>query len=535
MPAPSVIFSPDAHQSIQRGFGTLADLLARTIGPAPRQILSAGSPHTDPELLSDAATIARRFLALPDRREDVGAMLARNLVWRVHQTTGDGGATAVALAHAISLRSRRYAAEGADTAGLRAGIAAGIEAALSALQQMTRPVCDERDLLHVAQTATGEQHLSTLIAEIYDILGPDGFVSVEEYLAPYLERDYIQGGQWLAHLASPYLVSNTEQHCATLQDAAVALYAGEISDLDEIRPLLETLVSTDRRRLLLVANRISGTALNTLVLNHQRKQIQLVGATCYRVGQENHHDFEDLAILTGARLFDPAIGDRLRTITPADLGTVRYVRATRDRLIVSEHSERPALREHIAALRQHLAQVLVDSDDERIEIRQRIGRLSGRVAILKVGAATRFEATTLLQKAEQGVRAVGSAMHNGVAPGGGVAYLDCIPAVRGLHLSGDARYGAEIVAQALEAPFRWIVTNAGTHAPAAILDELRRHGAGYGYDANAAAIVKLDSAGLLDSAAVLTTALRTAASAATMLLTTDVVVLKRHPELSMEP
>jgi chaperonin GroEL len=414
------------------------------------------------------------------------------------------------------------------------GIAAATNAALDALQGMARPAIGERDLLHIARTATGEPRISALLAEIYDILGPDAYVEVEEYLAPYLEREYLPGGQWKAFLASPYLISSPEQRGAVLQDGAVALFAGEISELEDIRPLLDILANTERRRLLLVANKISGAALATLVLNHQRKQIQVVAATLRRPGEQNQQDFADLAILTGARCLAPETGDQIRAITPAALGTVQFVKTTPDMLIVSNRRDNPALREHITALRQQLARA-VDGEDERAELRQRIGRLSGSVATLKIGAPTRSEAAVLRQKAEQGIHALAGTMSDGVVPGGGVAYLNCIPALEQLRLRGDAIYGAAVVAQALEAPFRWIVANAGVRTPNVVLAEARRTGPEYGYEAIGDAVVDMNMAGILDSAGVVSAALQAAASTTTMLLTTDVIVLKRHPELSMEP
>src|SRR5262249_31583610 len=217
---------------------------------------------------------------------------------------------------------------------------------------------------------------------------------------------------------------------------------GEISELGEIRPLLDILASTDRRRLLLVANQISGAALTTLVLNHQRQQIQVVAATLRRAGEHNRQDFADLALLTGSRLLLAETGDQLQWIAPAALGAVQYVKAASGMLIVSNRRDNPALREHITALRQQLARVVVDREDERAALRQRIGRLSGSVAALKIGAPTRSEAKRLCQKAEQGIHALAGALCGGVVPGGGVAYLNCIPTLRQLQLSGDATYGA---------------------------------------------------------------------------------------------
>jgi chaperonin GroEL len=400
---------------------------------------------------------------------------------------------------------------------------------------MARPAQGEAELAGVAYTASGEQRVSALLGEIFDILGPDASVTVEELVAPYLDREYHHGGQWRAFLASPYLMTSQEERVAVLSDAAVALFNGDVASLDDIRPLLEAAAGQQPPRLLLVANNIASDALAALVFNHQRGSLRAVAATMRRPGELGRFDYADLAALTGARVLDPAAGDRLGAIRPEDLGRAERVKAGATSLTVANRRDGEVLRAYVAALRAQIASGVARDEFERAEFRQRIGRLSGGVATLKVGAATKAEATLLKARAEQGIGALSGALRGGVVPGGGVALLACAAAAEAARPAGDSGYGAAAVAAALEAPMRRIVANAGLREPDEVLAEVRRAGAGFGYDAAAGEVAHMERAGVLDSAGVLAAALRAAASAAAMVLTTDAVVLKRDPELSTEP
>jgi chaperonin GroEL len=532
MPTPAIVFGAEAHTHLLHGFTTITRTIAATLGPSQGAILSSLGREA-PESLTDSATIAKRIMALPDRRANVGAMLARNLVWRQHQLAGDGGATALVLAHAILKNAHRYAAAGMHVMALRTGIQAAATAASENLRLMARPVTGECDLAAVAYTATGERRISTLLGEIYDILGPDASVTIEELVAPYLEREYHHGGQWLAFLASPYLMTSTQERVAVLSDAYVALYAGDVETLNDIVPLLEILGEHGHTNVLLVANKIAGDALTTLVQNHQRGRLQVIAATMRRPGDLNRADFADLGALTGARVLDPALGESLRSITLADLGHSERVKASSTALTIMNRRDAEALRTHIATLRARISAGNPE-DAERIELRQRIGRLSGGVATLKIGATTAAAAAVLQQRAAQGSSAIASALRDGIVMGGGVALLDCVDVAKQACIQGEAAYGASAVAEALAAPLRRIAQNAGQD-PDVVLAAVRRAGPGYGYDATAGQVLPMNNAGIYDSVGVLATAISVAASAAAMVLTTDTLVLKRTPELSTEP
>ncbi len=535
MPKPAVLRSPEADTSLKRGFDTLARLLAVTLGPTQGIVLSDSVKDTKPELLSDAATIARRVLALPQRAEDVGAMLLRNLVWRMHLKAGDGSATAAVLAQSILDQAYRYKAAGANAMLLRRGLEQAALAAVEALRQMARPVEDEEDLIKVAETITAEPDLSLILGEMFDILGPEAYITIEDYVAPYLEREYQEGGRWGGRLTSPYLITEPTTRRAILTDCRVALFAGPVSEVSDLQPLLELVARTEARRLVLVAHEVKGVALTTLVANHQQKKIQAIAVELRRPASLRRTDFEDLAVLTGAQVISPEIGRSLSTITAADLGTARRAEADADGLVVvGDQQHSVAVRRQIETLRARI-EPLPEDDEALDELRFRLARLSGHVATLKIGAFTKVGRETMRQKANKVLRALPLAWREGVVPGGGLAYLNCIPAVRQVQAEGEEAWGANILARALEEPFRRIVGNAGLASPEVALAEAQRRGTGFGYDAMKGQIVPMAEAGILDAAGVLRLALQTAVSGAALALTTETIILKRRPETSMEP
>ncbi|MEW5957701.1 MAG: TCP-1/cpn60 chaperonin family protein [Chloroflexota bacterium] len=536
MPIPAVLQSPESNAGLKRGFDKLARLLALTLGPTQGQVLSYQlDDNSQVEALTDSATIARRMLQFPDRAEDVGAMLLRNLVWRVHLRAGDGGATTAVLAQAILDQAYRCKAAGANPMLLQRGLRKAAAAAVKVLQAMARPVEDEEGLTRVAQTITAEPELSLILGEMFDILGPDGYVTIEDYVAPYLEREYEQGGRFKGRLVSPYLISEPASRRAILSSGPVALVAADVSQAEEVQPLLEAAVKNQSRQLTLIAHEIKGEALNMLVANHQQQKIRVAAIELRRPDDKRRADFEDLAALTGATLLAPELGRRPQHVTAADLGTARRVEADADSLVVVGNPEQaPAIREQIGLLQARLAGLPAE-DEQREELRLRIARLAGRVARLKLGAYTKAAREVMRQKANKGLRALPLALQEGVVPGGGVAFLDCIPAVKQAAAEGEEGWGVEMLARALEAPFRCIVTNAGQDSPAAMLSEARRQGPGQGYNALTGEIVNMTQAGIVDAVGILRLALETAVSGAAMAFSTETIVLKRKPETSYEP
>jgi chaperonin GroEL len=533
LPIPTVLFDPEASAHARRGFDTLAELLARTLGPTQGRILFASDARAEHELLADAATIARRFLALPNRAEDVGAMMLRHLVWRVHERAGDGGATAAVLAQALLAGAQRYLAAGVDATALRKGMHAAIAAALDALAAQSRPLESAADLYHLALTATGEEQISCLLAEIFDLLGSDAHVTIEDYVAPYFEREYAQGGAWQARLLSPALLTSQVLQRAVQHDVAVALFDGDLATVADVQPLLETLLRHDRRRLLLVANTISGEALATLLLNHQRGQLRIIACELHTAGQQRADDWADLAAFTGARLRSSVWGERLDRFALQDLGQSWRVEASGTTLRVMVRADQPT-----RSAQRELVRAQATGEQPGVDVqalRKRIARLAGAEATLKLGATSKQERALLRQHAATGIAVLHGALRHGVVLGGGAAFWGCVPAVRALQLPGEQVYGGDVVARAIEAPLRRIIANSGRHDPQVLLHEIGRRGAGFGYDARSQEIVPMEAAGILDSAEVLRVALQAAASGAATLLSTNTIVLKRRPNVSFEP
>lgn len=538
MPTPAVLHDPEAGVHLKRGFDAMADLLAVTLGPTQGVILSEPMAGSRPEVLNNAATIARRVVALPRRPENAGAMLVRNLVWRMHTRAGDGGAIAAVLAQAILHHAHRYKAAGANVMLLQRGLQRAARVVVNALAQMARPVAEEEDLVRVAQTITGEPDLSLILGELFDILGPDAYVTIEDYMAPYLEREYVEGGRWQGHLASFYYISEAPTRRVMLPECHIALYAETVRAVEEVRPLLELVARTASRRVVLIARAVKEPALSTLVANYRRGTVQAVAVEIQRAEARRRADLEDLAVLTGATLLSPEVGRPLTSITADDLGIARRVEAGVQSLIVAgDPRHAAAVRAQISALRARLEALPDDSkeDETRNELRLRLARLSGHMATLKIGASTKAEQQALRQKAEKGLRVLPLALREGIVPGAGVAYLHCIPPLEQVRATGEEAWGVRILAQALETPFRRIVRNAGVSSPGTVLAEVQRRGPAFGYDALNGRIVNMEAAGILDAAGVLRLALETAVSAATMALTTETIVLKGRPETSLEP
>ena len=534
MPVPQVLQHELATAPLKRGFDQIANLLAVTLGPTQGVILSKHDTHVAPEILSDAATIARRITALPDRAEDVGAMLMRNLVWRQHLRAGDGCATTAVLAQAILEHAHCYLAAGGSAMMLRRGIDRAARAAVNALKTMARPARTE-ELAQIAETITGDPKLSALLAEIFTKLGPDAHVTIEDYLAPYLERQYYEGGRFVGRLVSPYLITDSATRRAIIADCHVVLYAGTVSGLDDVEPLLKIVAGTSWQQVALIAKEISGMALMTLVLNHQQNKFKILAAELRENESKRANDFQDLAVLTGATVLSPEAGRKLEDIEPSDLGAAPRVEADADELIVIAGEGDPdAVKKQIVALRTRM-DTLEETDDEFKDLHFRFARLQGQIAKLLIGAPTEAERNLIHQQAEKAIRALPMALREGVVPGGGVAFLNCIPAVRAIQASGDEAFGIQAVARVLEEPFRRIVLNAGLDAPASLIADAQRRGKTFGCDAMSGNIVAMDANGILDSVGVLREALQTAVSGAAMALTTETIVLHENPQTSYEP
>ncbi|MCB0011679.1 MAG: hypothetical protein KDE34_07255, partial [Anaerolineales bacterium] len=399
MPKPSVILQPDAAAHLKQGFDQLADLLALTLGPTQGVIINDSAIRKAPQLLHDAATAARRMIALPDRREDVGAMLLRHLVWQVHQQLGDGSATTAVLAQALLHEGTRMVAAGANSTLLLNGMRKAVAATLAALQTMAQPVAGQEALAAVAQAATGEEDLSWVIGEMVSLLGVNAYISVENYVAPYLERAYLEGGHWSGKLASPYLITAPATQKAVQQDCWVALYDGHLQDAEALKPLLDLVAQQEIPHLLFVAHEMGNEVVNLLVGTHQHPKNKLkVVATAIKLGGESGRtELNDLALLTGASLLGGMGGHPLARVELAHLGQAKRVESDKDGMFVVQGAgDKRAIRDEIESLQARLGQVDLEAS-ERESLQKRLGRLSGSSGVLKIGALTKPQRDVLRQ------------------------------------------------------------------------------------------------------------------------------------------
>ena len=535
---PKVILAPQARGLLRTGFDKMARVLAFTLGPTHGTVFSSTALKPSPEPITDAATIARRITALPNRGQDVGAMLLRSLAWRVYQRVGDGTATTAVLAQAILEQASRYVAAEASPVRVQAGIQKATQRAIAVLKEMAFPVTCQEQLSSVAYCATRESELSFLLGEMFDLLGDHAHLEIEKYIAPYLEREYIDGGQWQAKLVSPHLTSATGAGKAIARECNVVLFNGNLSSAEEVLPLIKLLSEQEQKNLLLVAQKISDAALNILVATHvqNKHRLRFVLVDLVQAGEKALNDMQDLSLLTGARLFNPVAGDQLAVIKPADLGSARRVEADEEYLRVSGGKGDPALvREQIGALQKYLNGLTYD-DKQMPEIKMRLGRLSGSLGILKVGAYTQNERDVLYQKAQQGMYALQTALDSGVLPGGGTAYLHCIAPIEKMECSDeDECMGYRALVYALRRPFEQLLQNAGETNSGRLAHEIMMASPGLVYDIQKREICPARESGVLDAAQTLIVSLETASSGAQMALSTEVLVLKRKPRISYEP
>ena len=531
MPKPLVLSNPEASQHLKRGFDKMAQVLTLTMGPSQGQIMVDALVGSKVELLTDAATIARRIIELPGRGENAGAMLLRHAVWQVHERIGDGTATTAVLAQSILDEVHRAKAAGFNPMLLRRGLEKASQAAIESLKAMAQPLHDEDDISLVAEHITGEAKLSLILGEVYDLLGADAHVKIENYVAPYMEREFIEGGSWKGQLASRHFISDAPTRRAILSNCYVALFDGPLETAEQVIPLLELMAEQEQKNLALIATRIEDAALSVLVPNHLEGKVKILAAKLEAYGDNKRFSFADMAVLTGAKVLDPQAGHKLENITLTDLGKAQRVEgAAKAIFLVGSQRNSPATRDVISQVRHQIDTFAEARREEKLEdIQQRLGRLTGRIAILKIGASTKAEQANLKEKTEKAIVALPLALREGVVPGGGVAYMHCIPAIKALNLTEAEAFGADILAKALTAPCRQLLLNAGVDSPAVIIQDLQSAGPPLAYDVLNLKYVNLNEAGLLDPVGVLWRVLDVAVSCALMAFTTETLIGPRKP------
>lgn len=535
MPEQYVLLQEDARVALKRGVDKMSHLIRVTLGPRARTVAVQPIVGTNkpPEILDDGATIARRTLQLPDPFEDIGAMIIRQLACKIGDTTGDGSATAVVIAQNVLESSIRYVAAGGNPMFVKRGVEKALAVALDELDKQARPVESPDDLQRIASACTRDPKIASMIGEIFDIIGRDGVVIVENAHGTTIDREYVEGIQWDKGWVSPYLVTDKQRMEASLENVLVCVTDRFLSKAEEVLPLLNLVLQQGEKQLFVVAGDLSGDALATLVSNKEKGIITTVAVKAPGYGNRRIRILEDIALFTGGEVIREDAGELFENVTINQLGRARRVWCNRDFFTVVEGAGDPAaIRKRVAQIKLELP--TVTDDYERGKMRERLGKLSGGLALLKIGAPTELEREEKKLQAEDAVMATRLALESGMVAGGGSALLACIPAVEQLALVGDEAMGVEILAKALEAPTRQILRNGGFD-PNPIIADLRRRPAGWTFDVVEEQVVNAWDAGIVDPLTVVRTALETAVSSALMALTTQVLIRKQKPQESLNP
>ena len=530
---PYVVFQPAAYRGMQRGINKMVGAIRPTLGPRPRNVAIERTPNNKaPELLDDGGTIARRIIQLPNRDEDMGAMFTRHLLWRLRERVGDGTATTAVLFQSIFNQGVHHVVSGGNAMQLRRYLEKSIPLILDELTAMTIPVDGREQLAKIAEGICYDPLLAKLLGEIFDIVGEYGRLEIRSGRARELEREYVEGMYWETGLFSREMITDHTLFRTQLENAAILISDLEIEDPRQLLPLIGAALQAEVRSLLIVASRLSDNAVALLLANRHPEKFQAIAVKTPGFGLSDQvAALEDLAALTGGRPFTRFAGQSLRDVTLQDLGHARRAWADRSNFgIIGGKGDPHKLRQHIAALRTTFGHS--EDQEARKTLQQRMGKLLGGSATLRIGAATEVELNTRKELAERTAEAVRGAIRDGVLPGGGAALLACRPALRqklAQSSDPDERASYRILIRALEEPLRTIVANAGFNADE-IMAEIKSAGPGRGFDVTSEKVVDMAQAGVLDVATVQKAAVHSAIAGAALALTTDVLVHHKKPQ-----
>lgn len=558
MPIPQVTTQPDAAAHLSLGINRLTDLLAPTLGPVGGLVANQQNPSQQPELLDDAATAVRRVLSLGDPRLDVGAMLLRNVVWRVTQRVGDGGAMTAVLMRAIFQDARRLITAGVNPMIMAHGLRAGAQAARNALADQARPVPTEDHLAAVALSVTRDRELAALLGEIAYLLGADAHVVIEKYVAPYLNRRFLPGTQYRAKIASIYFFTDQARRMAVAAESHLALVDGGLTSAEEAVRLLECATEAGAKGITILASSFGDGALSVLVANHQAAggqrsgsngleaanetsngRISVLAARLNDVGETLRQNLDDLALLTGCTVLGRPHTRPARLARPGDLALARRVEVGEEQIFVQpQRAANPRIPALVGEIRATLADLPMD-EPERTLLQHRLSALNGGMCVLHIGAGNRREIEMRLANAERGLKVLSAAQHGGVVAGAGAALLHCRPALapafEQFEPDSDAFRGVEVMHRALAAPLTQILKNAQVNAPGVILERVGAAGPTATFDALSGQVVDAWASGVLDVARVLDLVVDSAVSGAAMALSTDAIVYHRKPGESLDP
>ena len=531
--AKQIIYGEEARRALEKGVNALANTVKITLGPKGRNVV-LDKKFGSPLITNDGVTIAKE-IELEDAFENMGAQLVKEVATKTNDVAGDGTTTATLLAQALVREGMKNVAAGANPMILKKGIAKAVEAAVAAIVEGSSKVNGKGDIARVASISASDEMIGELIADAMDKVTADGVITVEESKTAETYCEVVEGMQFDRGYISPYMITDTEKMEAVLDDPYILITDKKISNIQDILPLLEEIVKQGRK-LVIIGEDIEGEALTTLIVNKLRGTFTCVAVKAPGFGDRRKAMLEDIAVLTGGQVISDEVGLDLKETTLAQLGRARQIKIQKENtIIVDGAGDQKLIKDRVNMIKVQIEETTSDFDREKLQ--ERLAKLSGGVAVIKVGAATETEMKEKKLRIEDALSATKAAVEEGIVAGGGTAYINAIPAVKKLldKTTGDEKTGVTIVVRALEEPVRQIATNAGVDC-SVIVEKVKNSKAGTGFNALTEKYVNMVEAGIVDPTKVTRSALQNAASVAAMVLTTESLVADiKEKEAPMMP
>ncbi|MFH1838517.1 MAG: chaperonin GroEL [Candidatus Kuenenbacteria bacterium] len=516
-----ILFDEKARQSLLRGVNKLANVVKVTLGPKGRNV-ALDKGFGSPTITNDGVTVAKE-IELEDKFENVGAQLLQEVATKTNDVAGDGTTTATILAQNIIAEGLKNVTAGTNPMIIKKGIEKGVNAIIKELKEkISKPVSNQEEIEQVASISANDKEIGKVIAEAMEKVGKDGVITVEEGQSFFIEKEIVEGMQFDKGYVSPYMITNAEKMQAEFDNASILITDKKISNISEILPLLEKMAQKGKKDLVIIADEVEGEALATLVVNKLRGAFNTLAIKAPGFGDRRKEMLEDIAILTDGKVISEEVGLKLENTEIEMLGQARKVISDKEKTIIIEgKGNKKTIANRVTQIRKELEKTTSDFDKEKLK--ERLAKLSGGVAILKVGAVTETEQKEKQHRVEDALEATKAAIEEGIVVGGGVALLRCIPVLDKVEVDGEEKIGINILRKALESPLRQIAKNAGKD-DSIVIEEVKKLKGNIGYNALTDKYEDLIKAGIIDPTKVTRFALQNAASIASMLLTTEAVI-----------
>ena len=523
MAAKEIIFEQRAREQILAGINTLADAVKVTLGPKGRNVIIEKS-FGSPTITKDGVTVAKE-IELEDRFQNMGAQMVKEVASKTSDVAGDGTTTATVLAQGIYREGVKLLAAGASAMDLKRGIDKAVQVAIKQLHKLSKATKDASEIAQVGTiSANGDEDIGNILAEAMDRVGKEGVITVEEARSMETELEVVEGMQFDRGYLSPYFVTDPERMECSLEDPYILIFEKKISNMKDLLPVLEG-VARSGKPLMIIAEDIEGEALATLVVNKLRGTLQVCAVKAPGFGDRRKAMLQDIATLTGGQMISEDLGLKLEGVNLKDLGTAKRMTVDKDNTtIVDGAGKKKDIQARVGQIRAQIEETSSDYDREKLQ--ERLAKLVGGVAVVRVGAATEAEMKEKKARVEDALHATRAAVEEGIVPGGGVALLRTHKVLAAMELEGDEQYGVNLILRAIEEPLRQIVTNAGLDA-SIVLDKVRNGKGSFGFNAQTEEYTDLIKDGVIDPTKVVRTALQNAASVASLMLTTDAMIAEK--------